>query len=271
MSIDLFGKAHASADTDAERDAIHHTLGSGPNQAAQGNHNHADDLLAYYLKTDADAKFLTGQNLLTTVTAAMLPGDPALPVGTSMFSSSSAGAGWPNTSGTGLIIKTNVGGSRALQIFMDLNSNVSFRTAVSSGAAWGAWQQVSDSDSGWITTGLLQCAAAPAEAPFLGGVINTQRLRVINNLIELRVVMTANTGTLTGNASGNYTNLNVVTGLPSQYRPVGATVNLSARLNDIAVGAVMDGTGTIILTGGPPNVAYPASAVFQATGTWLMG
>lgn len=32
--------AHENADTDADRSAIHHTLGNGPNQAAPGNHKH---------------------------------------------------------------------------------------------------------------------------------------------------------------------------------------------------------------------------------------
>ena len=31
---------HKYADTDSSRDALHHTLGGGPNQAAPGDHNH---------------------------------------------------------------------------------------------------------------------------------------------------------------------------------------------------------------------------------------
>ncbi len=31
---------HAQSDVDDSRDALHHTLGGSPNQAAQGNHNH---------------------------------------------------------------------------------------------------------------------------------------------------------------------------------------------------------------------------------------
>lgn len=31
---------HTNADTDGSPKAIHHTLGSGPNQAAPGNHSH---------------------------------------------------------------------------------------------------------------------------------------------------------------------------------------------------------------------------------------
>lgn len=31
---------HEKADTDARPEAIHHTLGTGPNQAASGDHNH---------------------------------------------------------------------------------------------------------------------------------------------------------------------------------------------------------------------------------------
>lgn len=35
-----YQKAHADADTDNEANAIHHSLGKSPNQAAQGNHTH---------------------------------------------------------------------------------------------------------------------------------------------------------------------------------------------------------------------------------------
>ncbi len=38
-----YTKAHRKADTDAEQQAIHHTLGKGPLQAAPGNHNHDGD------------------------------------------------------------------------------------------------------------------------------------------------------------------------------------------------------------------------------------
>ena len=31
---------HTFADTDSAKEAIHHTLGAGPNQAASGAHNH---------------------------------------------------------------------------------------------------------------------------------------------------------------------------------------------------------------------------------------
>tara|TARA_R110002020_G_scaffold404912_1_gene614971 strand:+ start:11567 stop:11860 length:294 start_codon:yes stop_codon:yes gene_type:complete len=31
---------HTNADTDSRREAIHHTLGAGDNQAASGNHDH---------------------------------------------------------------------------------------------------------------------------------------------------------------------------------------------------------------------------------------
>lgn len=31
---------HTSADTDARKEAVHHTLGPGENQGAPGNHNH---------------------------------------------------------------------------------------------------------------------------------------------------------------------------------------------------------------------------------------
>lgn len=31
---------HTNADTDSRKEAIHHTLGSGDNQAAAGSHNH---------------------------------------------------------------------------------------------------------------------------------------------------------------------------------------------------------------------------------------
>lgn len=33
-------KFHQNADADARKEAIHHTLGAGDNQAASGNHNH---------------------------------------------------------------------------------------------------------------------------------------------------------------------------------------------------------------------------------------
>lgn len=38
-----YTKAHRKADTDSEQQAIHHTLGKGPLQAAPGNHNHDGD------------------------------------------------------------------------------------------------------------------------------------------------------------------------------------------------------------------------------------
>lgn len=38
----VFKQAHSAADTDDDRSALHHTLGSSPNQAAPGNHGHTD-------------------------------------------------------------------------------------------------------------------------------------------------------------------------------------------------------------------------------------
>lgn len=38
--------SHAFSDVDDSRDALHHTLGPGPNQAAQGNHTHDSSKLA---------------------------------------------------------------------------------------------------------------------------------------------------------------------------------------------------------------------------------
>jgi hypothetical protein len=35
-----FRKAHDRSDVDTDRQALHHTLGKGPNQASAGNHNH---------------------------------------------------------------------------------------------------------------------------------------------------------------------------------------------------------------------------------------
>lgn len=35
-----FEQAHTNSDTDVDRNAMHHTLGTGPTQAAAGNHNH---------------------------------------------------------------------------------------------------------------------------------------------------------------------------------------------------------------------------------------
>src|SRR5690349_10514370 len=40
-SSEAYQLAHDSADTDADRSAIHHTLGTGPFQAAPGNHRHS--------------------------------------------------------------------------------------------------------------------------------------------------------------------------------------------------------------------------------------
>lgn len=37
-----YRRAHSAADTDDDRAAIHHTLGSGPNQAASGDHKHSE-------------------------------------------------------------------------------------------------------------------------------------------------------------------------------------------------------------------------------------
>lgn len=37
MSIDAFKRAHTHPDTDMSKDSLHHTLGSGPNQAAPGS------------------------------------------------------------------------------------------------------------------------------------------------------------------------------------------------------------------------------------------
>ncbi len=37
---DLFKQAHRSSDVDESRDALHHTLGDRPTQAAKGDHNH---------------------------------------------------------------------------------------------------------------------------------------------------------------------------------------------------------------------------------------
>jgi len=48
--------SHAQADTDADRTAIHHTLGTGPLQAAAGNHNH---------DTRYDAKYQSKAQIFT--------------------------------------------------------------------------------------------------------------------------------------------------------------------------------------------------------------
>lgn len=37
MSSEIFKRAHTHADTDMSKDSLHHTLGSGPNQAAPGS------------------------------------------------------------------------------------------------------------------------------------------------------------------------------------------------------------------------------------------
>ena len=48
---------HQSADTDSSTSSLHHTLGSGSTQAAQGNHTHASDTR---LTTGVSARFYNG-------------------------------------------------------------------------------------------------------------------------------------------------------------------------------------------------------------------
>lgn len=68
----IYKEAHEDADTDNERGSIHHTLGSGPNQAAPGNHKHNE----YMLKPSTEMLTLTaGPNInLGTSWAVRLPG-----------------------------------------------------------------------------------------------------------------------------------------------------------------------------------------------------
>jgi hypothetical protein len=57
-------RTHDSADTDSSTTAIHHTLGSGPNQAAPGNHNHPHNILSTaHPDTDANDVPASGEVL----------------------------------------------------------------------------------------------------------------------------------------------------------------------------------------------------------------
>lgn len=70
-------KAHDSADTDAERDSIHHTIGKSPNQAAAGNHDHDDlssDIAALDTRLDADEITIAANSASNTAQDATLAG-----------------------------------------------------------------------------------------------------------------------------------------------------------------------------------------------------
>lgn len=45
--VRVFEDAHKETDVDSERNSLHHTLGSGPTQAAPGNHGHIGMVRVY--------------------------------------------------------------------------------------------------------------------------------------------------------------------------------------------------------------------------------
>lgn len=99
---------HESADTDSATTALHHTLGTGANQAAAGNHAHAQlhDAVTVSGSTTVDLS-LSGQQVSASVITQMsitsdasgikLSGDSASPGNSKLYGTDSSGAkGWYN-------------------------------------------------------------------------------------------------------------------------------------------------------------------------------
>lgn len=70
---------HTHADTDGSAKAVHHSLGSGANQASPGNHSHDGGASAVILPLDVAGVTLTGSRAnLAQMMATILPALVAL-------------------------------------------------------------------------------------------------------------------------------------------------------------------------------------------------
>lgn len=72
LDSDAVRKIHEKADTDGSEIAVHHTLGSGRNQAAAGNHDHRGGNSVLLLEGETITGSRGGGTALTSIIALLV-------------------------------------------------------------------------------------------------------------------------------------------------------------------------------------------------------